>query len=57
MDDLDRALKIISKVHEEEKNAKARLSLRAAVRYLKLAQSQAYKPGITFINEPNRTPA
>ncbi len=57
MDDLDRALKIIRKVQEEEENPKARLSLRAALRYLKLAQSQAYKPGITFINEPNRTPA
>ncbi len=43
MDDLDRALKIISKAHEEEENPTARLSLRAAVRYLKLAQSQAYR--------------
>ena len=55
--DLDRALEIVSKAHSEEKNPKVRLSLRAALRYLKLAQSQAYKPGITFINEPNRTPA
>ncbi len=31
MDDLDRALKIISKAHEEEENPTARLSLRAAV--------------------------
>lgn len=30
MDDLDRALKIIRKAHEEEENPKARLSLRAA---------------------------
>ena len=50
MDDLDRALKIIRKAHEEEENAKARLSLRAAVRYLKLAELQAYKPKRTFIN-------
>ena len=50
MNDLDRALEIISKAHSEEKNPKARLSLRAALRYLKLAQSQAYKPGRVFIN-------
>ena len=56
-DNLDRALEIVSKAHSEENNSKARLSLRAALRYLKLAQSQAYKPGITFINEPNRTPS
>ena len=49
-DNLDRALEIVNKAHSEEKNPKARLSLRAALRYLKLAQSQAYKPGITFIN-------
>ncbi len=53
--DLDRALEIVSKAHEEEENPKARLSLRAALRYLKLSQSQAYKPRITFIDEPNRT--
>jgi len=54
-DKLGRALEIISKAHSEEWNPKVRLSLRAALRYLKLAQSQAYTPGITFINEPNRT--
>ncbi len=48
--DVDRALEIVSKAHSEEKNSKARLSLRAALKYLKLAKSQAYKPGRTFIN-------